>query len=78
MTRTRSCLRSLTPEKPKLYMPQVSFQPLPVLQEGEGLEEKDDVTISIVNGQNSWTLVQRKKKNKQRKDNLSEKWTKQQ
>jgi hypothetical protein len=59
-------------------MPQVSFQPLPVLQGGEGLEENDDVTISMVNGENSWTLVQRKKKKKKKKDNLSEKWTKQQ
>jgi hypothetical protein len=59
-------------------MPQVSFQPLPVLKEGEGLEENDDVTISIVDGQNSWTQVQRKKKNKKRKNHLSEKWNKQQ
>jgi hypothetical protein len=36
------------PEKPKLYMPQVSFQPLPVLQKGERLEENDDVTISFL------------------------------
>ncbi len=51
--------------KTKLIMPQVSFHPLPVLQEGEGLEEEsamqDELTINIVNEQNSWKLVQRRK-----------------
>jgi hypothetical protein len=37
--RTRSRSRSLTPEHPKIYMPQISFNLLPVLKEGEGLEE---------------------------------------
>ena len=66
-------------------MPQVSFQPLPVLQEGEGLEieenEKevnDGVTINFVYGEDSWTLVQRCKNNKKKKDNLCEKWNNQQ
>jgi hypothetical protein len=60
-------------------MSQVSFQLLPVLKEGEGLEENDDVTISIIDKQNSWTVVHRWKKNmKNQKDSLSEKWTKQQ
>ncbi len=58
-------------------MPQISFDPLPVLKEGEGLEENEDVAISIVDGHNSWTVVHRKKKNKNEKDSLSEKWTKQ-
>jgi hypothetical protein len=53
-------------------MPQVSFQPLPVLQEGEGLEENDDFTINIVDGHSSWTLVQRKNKNKKKKRHI--KW----
>ncbi len=54
-----------TPAKPKLLMPQVTFQPLPVLQEGEGLEddkiEKDinsSVTVNFVTGEDSWTIVQ--------------------
>jgi hypothetical protein len=75
---TRSRSRSLTPERPKIYMPQISFDPLPVLKEGEGLEENENLAISIVDGHNSWTVVQRKKKNKKKKDSLSEKWTKQQ
>ncbi len=53
-------------------MPQISFDLLPVLKEGEGLEENEDVAISIVDGHNSWTMVQRRKK---KKDILSEKWT---
>jgi len=77
-SRTRSRSRSTTPDLPKLYMPQVSFEPLPVLKEGEGIEESDNLAISIVDGQNSWTIVQKKKKNKNKKNNLSDKWTKQQ
>ncbi len=45
-------------------MPQISFEPLPVLKEGEGIEESENLAISIVDGQNSWTIVQKKKKNK--------------
>jgi hypothetical protein len=59
-------------------MPQITFDPLPVLNEGEGLEENDNVAINIVDGHNSWTVVRRKKKKKKKKDTLSEKWTKQQ
>jgi hypothetical protein len=77
-SRTRSRSRSTTPELPKMYMPQVSFEPLPVLKEGEGIEESENLAISIVDGQNSWTIVQKKKKNKNKKNNLSDKWTKQQ
>jgi hypothetical protein len=75
---TRSRSHSLTPEQPKIYMPQISFDPLPVLKEGEGLEENEDIAIRIVDGHNSWTVVQRKKKKKKKKYSLSEKWTKQQ
>jgi hypothetical protein len=74
-SRTGSC--SLMPERPKIYMPQISFDPLPVLKEGEGLEENEDVAIGIVDGHNSWTVVQQRKKKKKKKDTLSEKWTKQ-
>ncbi len=77
-TRSHSRSRSIMPEHPKIYMPQITFDPLPVLKEGEGLEENENLAISIVDGHNSWTAVQRKKKNKKKKDNLSEKWTKQQ
>jgi hypothetical protein len=53
--RTRSRSRSAspqltTPAKSKLFIPQVTFQPLPVLQEGEGLEEEEignDSTQSV-------------------------------
>jgi hypothetical protein len=75
-TRSRSHLSM--PERPKIYMPQISFEPFPVLKEGEGLEENENLAISIVDGHNSWTVVQRKEKNKKKKDNLCEKWTKQQ
>ena len=65
-------------------MPQVTFHPLPVLQEGEGLEEEDEndnaqnVTVNFVTGEDSWTLVQRRKKNKKDKNNKNEKWNAQQ
>ncbi len=46
-----------TPAKSKLLMPQVTFHPLPVLQEGEGLEDdenenkiNDSVTVNFVSG----------------------------
>ncbi len=55
------------PEHPKIYMPQITFDPRPVLKEGEGLEENENLAISIVDGHNSWTLVKRKKKTKERK-----------
>ncbi len=47
---TRSRSRLLTPERPKLYMPQITLDPLPILKEGEGLEENDNVAINIVDG----------------------------
>jgi hypothetical protein len=77
--RTRSRSRSTspqlsTPAKSQLIFPQVTFQPLPVLQEGEGLEEEEigndnaqSVTVNFVTGEDSWTLVQKRKKRKQTK-----------
>ena len=59
-------------------MPQVTFTPLPLLKEGEGLEENANVAINIVDENNSWTVVRRSKKNKKKKDIASEKWNKQQ
>ncbi len=77
-SRTRSRSRSFTLDHPKMYMPQLTFDPLPILKEGEGLEENDNIAINIVDKHNSWTVVRRKKKKKKKKDTLSEKWTKQQ
>jgi len=77
-SQTRSHSGSFTLERPKIYMPQITFDPLPVLKEGEGLEENDNVTINIVDEHNSWTVVKRNKKNKKKKDTASEKWNKQQ
>jgi hypothetical protein len=65
-------------------MPLVAFHLLPVLQEGEGLEiegeneANDGVTINIVNRQDTWTLVQKRKQNKKKKDTKSKKWNRQQ
>ncbi len=57
-------------------MPQISAAPLPVLNEGEDLEENEDVAINIVDEHSSWTVVKKKKKNKKYSDAV--KWTKQQ
>jgi hypothetical protein len=57
-------------------MPQISAAPLPVLNEGEDLEENEDVGINIVDEHSSWTVVKKKKKNKKYSDTV--KWTKQQ
>ncbi len=88
--RTRSRSRSSspqlsTPAKSHLIFPQVTFQPLPVLQEGEGLEEEEiendnaqSVTVNFVTGEDSWTLVQKRKKKRTNKNNKSEKWNAQQ
>jgi hypothetical protein len=60
-------------------MPQVTFHPLPVLQEGEGLEVdrnenemNEGITVNYIEGDNSWTLVQRFKKKKVKKDKQEE------
>jgi hypothetical protein len=66
MWSTLSNLWSLsTPAKTKLLMPQVTFQPLPVLEDDEIENDiNNSVTVNFVNGEDSWTLVQRcKKKN---------------
>jgi len=73
-SRTRSRSGSFTPERPKIYMPQVSYAPLPVLNEGGDLEENNDVAINIVDEHSSWTVV---KKNKKKWSNKL-KWNKQQ
>jgi hypothetical protein len=73
------------PAKSRIILPQVTFQLLPVLQEGEGLEvdrneidTNEGITVNFVDGDNSWTLVQRCKKKKVKKNNKSEKWNVQQ
>ncbi len=45
--------------------------------EGEN-EANDGVTINIVNRQDSWTLVQKRKQNKKKKYTKSKKWNRQQ
>jgi hypothetical protein len=45
--------------------------------EGENVL-RNEVTINIVNNENSWTVVQRKKKNKKKRDSGDKKWNKQQ
>ncbi len=66
-------------------MPQVAFHPLHVLQEWEGLEYEeienevnDGETVNFINRDESWTLVQRCKKKKVKRDDKNEKWNKQQ
>ena len=65
-----------------MYMPQVTFEPLPIFQRGEGLEVDDNlnegITVNYVDADNSWTLVQRRKKKQTRKNNQEERWNKQQ
>jgi hypothetical protein len=48
-------------------MPQLTLDPLPVLKEGEGLEENDNIAINIVDEHNSWTVVRRKKEKEKEK-----------
>jgi hypothetical protein len=74
-----------TPTKSCIILPQVTFQPLPVMQEGEGLEvdsneidTNEGIHVNFVDGDNSWTPVQTRKKKKVKKDNKSEKWNTQQ
>ena len=66
-------------------MPQITFHPVPVLQGREGLEvdrneneTNEGNTVNYVNADNLWTLVQRHKKKKVKKDNQEEKWNAQQ
>jgi hypothetical protein len=63
-------------------MPQVAFEPLPIFERGEGLDTNDTInegiTINFVNTDNSWTLVQKRKKKKTKQDVLDKKWNAQQ
>ncbi len=75
-SQTRSRTGSFTPERPKIYMPQISYDPLPVLNEGGDLEVNSDVAINIVDEHSSWTVVKKKRQNKKFWNTL--KWNKQQ
>ncbi len=81
-TRSRSQLSSFSPVKPPLIMPQVTFHPLPIPEGGEGLQEENEdnqLTINILNDEEGWTIVCRKKKKKnQAKTDKSDGWNKQQ
>jgi hypothetical protein len=50
------------------------------LEEEEEIENDSTqgVTVNFVTGEDSWTLVQRRKKNKKNKNNKNEKWNVQQ
>jgi hypothetical protein len=69
----------MAPEKPALFFPQVTSDPLPLFQNREGLEnetcnDREEISINFVDNDNTWTLVKRKKRTKV--DDL--KWNKQQ
>jgi hypothetical protein len=66
-------------------MPQVAFEPLPIFQGGRDWklttklgEGKEGITVNYVDADNSWTLVQRRKKKKTKRDSQEEKWNAQQ
>ena len=42
------------------------------------IDTNEGITVNIVDRDSSWTLVQRCKKKKVKKDNISEKWNAQQ
>jgi hypothetical protein len=71
-----------TPAKQRIFMPQVVFEPQPIFQGGEGLEVDNEmnegITVNYVNEDNSWTLVQRRKKKKTKRNSQEEKWNAQQ
>jgi hypothetical protein len=81
-TRSRLQLSSFSPVKSPLIMPQVTFYLLPIPEGGEGLQEENEdnqLTINILNDEEGWTIVRRKKKkNKQAKTDKSDGWNKQQ
>jgi hypothetical protein len=69
----------MAPEKPALFFPQVTSDPLPLFQNREGLQNetynnREEISINFVDNDNTGTLVKRKKRTKV--DNL--KWNKQQ
>jgi hypothetical protein len=63
-------------------MPQVVFEPLPIFERGEGLDSNDTInegiTINYVDADNSWTLVQKRKKKRTKQGVLDKKWNAQQ
>ncbi len=70
------------PSKQRNFIPQVAFEPLPIFKRGEGLDTNDTInegiTINYVDADNSWTLVQKRKKKKTKQDDLDKKWNAQQ
>jgi hypothetical protein len=85
--RTRSRTQSTvsthsTPAKQRIFMPQVAFEPLPIFERGEGLEAdntiNEGITINYVDADNSWTLVQKRKKKKTKQDGQEKRWNAQQ
>ncbi len=85
--RTRSRTQSTvsthsTPTKQRIFMPQVVFEPLPVFERGEGLEAdntiNEGITINYVDEDNSWTLVQKRKKKKTKQNDQEKRWNTQQ
>ncbi len=81
-TRSRSHLSSFSPVKSPLIMPQVTFHPLPIPEGREGLQEENEdnqLPINILNDEEGWTIVcRKKKKKKQAKTDKSDGWNKQQ
>jgi hypothetical protein len=85
--RTRSRTQSevsthSAPSKQRIFMPQVAFEPLPIFERGEGLDANstinEGITINYVDTDNSWTLVQKRKKKKIKQDVLEKRWNAQQ
>jgi hypothetical protein len=70
------------PTKQRIFIPQVAFEPLPIFNRGEGLDTNDTInegiTINYVDADNSWTLVQKRKKKKTKQEVLDKKWNAQQ
>jgi len=70
------------PPKQRIFIPQVAFEPLPIFNRGEGLDTNDTInegiTINYVDADNSWTLVQKRKKKKTKQEVLDKKWNAQQ
>ncbi len=82
-SRTQSTVSThSTPTKQRIFMPQVAFKPLPVFERGEGLEAdntiNEGITIKYIEADNSWTLVQKRKKKKTKQNNQEKRWNAQQ
>jgi len=50
----------MAPEKPALFFPQVTSDPLPLFQNKEGLEnntgnDREEISINFVDNDNTWT-----------------------